>query len=160
MGRDEVLPRGALSRIWVGVLLSAAALVISGCHWGTFHHKPFDPLPGSVMTVHEENSAGVIWMCQVREPDSTLERAKCALDVIRYVCHADPINWADCDKATSYTNTAYCRGNEGEAQNCVVSMRTAIDDVLHDQECLSFEYEVGGPSRTWHGSDRGWPGCP
>ncbi len=152
-----------LVRITLATVLGATALALSGCAFGSFHRGVASPSDWTA-TIHQQNSAETIYRCQAANPDD-LGRANCALDVIRFACNGEPFGWpvADCNRATDHTGTGFCRGNSGEAQNCSTSMKTAfrnVRDGVGGVKCLAFEYEVGGPSRTWFGASPGWPGCP
>jgi hypothetical protein len=158
--RREALPR----RFVLSGLLCAAIFVLSGCHWGSRHNVDTDGNPGTpewVVTVHQQNTNELIWRCEAQNQGNPTGRANCALDIIRFACHADPINFPECDFATDHSGGPFfCRGNVGEQQNCNVSMARAIEEVIGPRECLFFEYEVGGPSRMWAGLDSGNWGCP
>ncbi len=87
------------------------------------------------------------------------------MDLVRLACHNDQARkfpLADCDEATDYGDTSYCRGNLGEAQNCSTTMNNAfkaVRDGTGGAQCIGFEYDVGGPSRTWFGLGRGTWRC-
>ena len=153
-------PRG----IALTVLVCAAALALSGCHWGSRHIVDFDQNPATsewVVTIHQQQSAELIFECEGQNPGDPDGRAGCALDIIRWACDQDPINFPECVDATDHGSAPwFCRGNSGQQQNCATSMKNAITEVLGPQECIYFEYEVGGPSRTWAGLDSGTWGCP
>jgi hypothetical protein len=149
-------------RVRIAGMAVLAVLVIGGCHWGTYKAQGTNSSGATTysVTIHQTNTNDTIAHCGAGGPDVSLGQSDCALDVIRYACHADPINWStsDCDDATGHVGG--CRGNEGAAQPCEQSMRSAITAVNGSKECLAFEWEVGGPSRMWFGADSGFAGCP
>lgn len=128
-------------------------MLLSGCHWGTFtdvgttgdgHHAYY-------VVVHQQNTDDTIHACD--NDRGSITEAKCALDVVRYACHADPLNgWspAECDQATNYIGTTCRRVPPGQDENCAVAMQRAIGQIRSEQgQCLTYEQYVGESSHGW-----------
>lgn len=152
---DRSKRRRTLRRVALVASVVAAALLLSGCHWGQYTSYGYDSVHGwdqYIVTVNQQNTDDVIHACDYN-PRGSVAHAKCVLDVIRYTCHADPLKgWipAKCDQATSYANDSTCLLGPGRPENCVYSMQRAIAKVRAvTAERLVYEHEVGGPSRQW-----------
>ena len=74
----------------MGILLSAAALMLSGC-WGTSieMHGCGDLAECQDFVMHEEISSRMIWLCTVGSGTGSA-RAKCVLDGVRKTCAETP----------------------------------------------------------------------
>ena len=152
-------------RFRFALVAGVVALALGGCPWGTFDDRSEGRY---VVAVHQTNSNDTIAHCVGPSEPVTLAVANCALDVIRYACHADGISgWSidECNAATEHFYSA-CKDDNGSPQNCSVSLKQAIIDVRSPgpRECLAFEKRVGmGDSEMWFGADAGgggFKGCP
>jgi len=117
------LPRKSLSRIWVGILLSAAALLLSGC-WAKVDRWQDD---SRSITLTKAISARIVWSC-TRDHGSGPGRAFCALDTVDALCRGKPIaglSEVDCSSMASYGRWE--------------QMEDSIDRVARGPEaCMSF----------------------
>ena len=158
------MSRRSFSRIWVGVLLSAGVLLLSGC-WG-YYTNVVGPSPTPqpyVVTVNKETTDEAIQYCS--RPGFTVEnRARCVLSLIRGRCQIQMLQGWDqprCDEATDH-NGLKCRPDNGAFVNCWLSMNRAIERVVFtSDDCFAYEYRAGvGESRGWWATPLGGAGTP
>jgi hypothetical protein len=151
---------GRSRRACLVALPLAAALLLGGCHWGTYSDSGTTSFGHAYfVAVHQGNTDGTIHACD--DDPGSLAEASCVLDVIRYACHADPLKgWSpsECDQATDHAG-ATCRTGSGSFESCAVSMRKTIDQIRHERgQCLTYEQNYVGPSRLWDALYTS-PGC-
>lgn len=143
--RSRLLRRAGL----VGLPV-AAALLLSGCHWGTYSDGGITQFGHAYFVViHQQDTDNSIHACD--DDRGSVTEAKCVLDVIRLACHQDSLKgWAvaECDQATDYRGTT-CRRDERD-QSCAVSMQRTIAQIRSEQgQCLTYEQNYVGTSRVW-----------
>ena len=118
----------------------------------------------TTVVVHQINSDKAIFICELQHPGDRTGRAKCVLDIIRYVCGADPLppfpfmipqadfaRFGECGRATSYSFSG--------------QMASAISLVTGSYECLRYvradDYSNGTViHRQWSAVNSGTFGCP
>ncbi len=132
-------------------LTVAAALLLAGCHWGTYTDGGQTTFGHAYyVVVHQQNTDDSIHACD--NAPGGLTEARCVLDVVRYSCHKDPLNgWApaECDQATNYQGTT-CRRVPGGDENCAVAMQRAIGQIRSEQgQCITYEQYLGESSHGW-----------
>jgi hypothetical protein len=143
--------RNPLQRVGLVALPALAALFLAGCHWGTYTEGGQTTFGHAYyVVVHQANTDDTIHACDADR--GSITEAKCALDVIKYACHKDPLNgWApaECDQATNYAGTT-CRRVPGGDENCAVAMQRAIAQIRSEQgQCITYEQYLGESSHGW-----------
>jgi hypothetical protein len=107
----------------LAVSLAVAALVISGCDWGSYVNQGYG---NNLFVIHEDIGDQLIWNCTAGFGVSG--RAKCALDLIWAACvqnDAGNDGWPYCYDATRSGHRA--------------DMEKAIEQVISPSyDCLSF----------------------
>jgi hypothetical protein len=148
-------------RAGLAVALAAAALVISGCQWGSYVNQGNG---NNLFVVHQYFGDNLIWNCTANF--GTSGRAKCVLDFI----------WATCQQQGDQGdgNWPYCYDATREPTH-LADMETAIEQVTGKYDCLSFvegyfDAPAGAatsPSSSgsvyrefWQGVYKGTFGCP
>jgi hypothetical protein len=110
-------------RAGLAVALAAAALVISGCQWGSYKDSGYGD---NLFVVHQYFGDNLIWNCTKNFGVSG--RAKCVQDFIWATCQqdgqGDDGGWPYCYDATRTTHRA--------------DMETAIEGVVGKYDCLSY----------------------
>jgi hypothetical protein len=158
------VPGPTYLRAGLAIALAVAALVISGCKWGSYRTEA----NGNLFVVRQDVSDTLIFACTANF--GTSGRAKCALDLIWAACleqgDQGTDGWPYCYDATRYPKHR-------------ADMETAIQQVIGKYECLSyvkgyFTRPTGFKRSTaaddpivpgvykafWQGADSGTFGCP